>query len=109
MYISTKAYDETASEIIKISQNLWNDLYILLDKFDKSIMTLFLLRLHDLLMNNSAPMVWIMWKSDTEFNYIITCEIMELLDGYFDIQEGSGYQNEDVRKYWWIRKINENE
>lgn len=106
--ISVKDFDETASAIMKISENLWHYLYRLLDQLDKPKMDLFLLRLHDLLTEKASPIIWIVEESETEFSYIITCEIMELLDGYFNIQEGEN-KRKDVRNYWWIKKIKENE
>ena len=106
--ISVKDFDETAIAIMKISENLWHYLYRLLDQLDKPKMDLFLIRLHDLLTEKASPIIWIVEESDTEFTYIITCEIMELLDGYFNIEEGR-WQRKGVRKHWWIKKINENE
>lgn len=107
--ISTKEYHEIRDEIIKISsKNLWYNLYTLLDQLDEPRMNLFLLRLHELLMENASSTIWIAWKTETQFSYIITCEIIELLDGYLDIQEGEN-PRKDVRKYWWIKKIKEDE
>lgn len=106
--ISIKEYQEVANEIKKISKNLWNNLHVLLDQLDEPRMNLFLLRLHELLMENVSSTIWIVWETETEFSYIITCEIIELLDGYLDIQEGEN-QRKDVRKYWWIKKLKENE
>ena len=106
--ISVKDFDETAIAIMKISENLWHYLYRLLDQLDKPKMDLFLIRLHDLLTEKASPIIWIVEESDTEFTYIITCEIMELLDGYFNIEEGR-WRRKGIRKHWWIKKINENE
>ena len=104
--LSMDQYHTLRDTIRDMSIFLWRHLDTLMDQLDAKRKDTLLQRLYLLTTGSVYRISWVVWGKEPKICHMVACELMDLLDGYFDVQEISD-NFPDNRKAWVIKRIPE--